>query len=53
MVEVMEQEHVALTPPWRAGEVPGWAWTEFTVASATMEWGVEEAVAELARVFLG
>jgi threonine aldolase len=53
MVEVMEQERVALTPPWRAGEVPGWAWTEFTVASATMEWGVEESVAELARVFLG
>jgi threonine aldolase len=52
MVEVMEQDGVALTPPWRAGEVPGWAWTEFTVGSATMEWAVEHAVAELARVFL-
>ena len=50
-VTAMEDEHVALTPPWRASGVPGWSWTEFGVGPATMEWDVDEAVATLVRVF--
>jgi hypothetical protein len=49
----MEQELVALTPPWSAADVPGWAWTEITVDAATMEWSVEEATETLVGVLLG
>ncbi len=53
VVAHMEQERVALTPPWSPAEVPGWAWTEITVDAATMDWSVEEATSTLARVLLG
>ena len=50
IVRLMEQEGLALTPLWRSADVPGWAFTEFTVGPATMEWGVDEAVERLASV---
>jgi threonine aldolase len=53
VITVMEQEHLAVTPPWQASdEVPGWSWTEFTVGPATMEWDAQGAVDLLARVLL-
>jgi threonine aldolase len=53
LVKFAEAERTVLTPPWRAAEAPGWAWTEFTVGAATMTWTVDEAVALLADVLLG
>jgi threonine aldolase len=54
VVAVMEQERLAVTPPWGDSEdVPGWSWTEFTVGPATMEWSAAEAVDVLVRVLLG
>jgi hypothetical protein len=50
VVEHLEQDRVALTPPWEPADVPGWAWTEITVGSATMQWSVDEAVESLTRV---
>lgn len=52
VVEAMEQERLAVTPLWQPSEVPGWAWTEFTVGPATMELGVEEVADTLVRVLL-
>lgn len=52
MVAVMEQEHLAVTALWNHADVPGWAWTEFTVGSATMEWDVDEVVERLAGILL-
>ena len=51
-VGAMEAEHLALTPPWRAADVPGWSWTEFGVGPATTEWDVDEVVEVLVRVFV-
>ena len=51
-VAAMEAEHLALTPPWRAADVPGWSWTEFGVGPATTEWDVDEVVEVLVRVFV-
>ena len=51
-VSAMQREHVSLTPPWRASDVPGWSWTELVVGPATVEWDVDEVVRTLARVFL-
>ena len=51
-VLAMERERVALTPPWRAADVPGWSWTELVVGSATMRWEVDEVVSTLRRVFV-
>lgn len=53
MVGVMEREHVAVTRLWSRADVPGWAWTEFTVGPATMGWEVDEVVDQLERVALG
>jgi threonine aldolase len=52
LVHVMQEEQLALTPLWHPSEVPGWAWTEFTVGPATMEWDVDDAVETLARTVL-
>jgi hypothetical protein len=52
MVAVMEREHLAVTALWNHADVPGWAWTEFTVGSATMEWDVDEVVERLAGILL-
>jgi len=50
----MEHERLAVTPQWGDSEdVPGWAWTEFTVGPATMEWTPQSAVDVLTRVLLG
>ena len=51
-VAAMEREHVALTPAWRAADVPGWSWTELVVGSATMQWQVDEVVDTLVRIFV-
>ena len=51
-VVAMEREHLALTPPWRAADVPGWSWTELGVGPATTQWDVEEVVETLLRVFV-
>lgn len=51
-VGAMEREHVALTPPWAASDVPGWSWTELGVGPATMAWDIDEAVETLVRVFV-
>jgi threonine aldolase len=53
VVATMEQEGLVLTSAWRSADVPGCAWTEFTVGPATMRWTVEESVTMLARVVLG
>ena len=54
IVHVMEQERLAVNPQWGDSEdVPGWAWTEFTVGPATMEWTPQSAVDVLTRVLLG
>ena len=54
VVHVMEHERLAVTPQWGDSEdVPGWAWTEFTVGPATMEWTPQSAVDVLTRVLLG
>ena len=54
IVNVMEHERLAVTPQWGDSEdVPGWAWTEFTVGPATMEWTPQSAVDVLTRVLLG
>lgn len=52
VVSHMEQERVALTPPWNPADVPGWSWTEITVDSGTMQWSVDEASSTLVRVLL-
>jgi threonine aldolase len=48
-VLAMEREHVRLSPPWSAADVPGWSWTELVVGPATMEWDVVEVVDTLTR----
>lgn len=54
VVGAMERERLAVSPLWQDSEdVPGWAWTEFTVGAATMEWTTDEAVDLLARILLG
>ncbi len=53
VVEVMQQEQLAVSPLWHPSDVPGWAWTEFTVGPATTEWPVDDCVETLARVVLG
>jgi threonine aldolase len=52
-VLAMEQDHVRLTPPWAASDVPGWSWTELVVGPATVEWELDEVVDTLRRVFVG
>ena len=51
-VVAMEREHVALTPPWRASDVPGWSWAEIGVGPATTDWDLDEAARTLVRVFV-
>ena len=54
VVGAMERERLAVSPLWQdSADVPGWAWTEFTVGAATMEWTIDEAVDLLARILLG
>jgi hypothetical protein len=52
-VLAMERDHVRLTPPWAASDVPGWSWTELVVGPATVEWDHDEVVDTLRRVFVG
>ena len=52
-VVAMEREHVRLSPPWAASDLPGWSWTELVVGPATMEWEVDELVETLSGVYLG
>ncbi|SES08814.1 L-threonine aldolase [Pedococcus cremeus] len=49
-LEVMERDRVALTPRWRASEVPGWSVTELTAGDATLDWPVADQVAALAAL---
>ncbi|MEO7422838.1 MAG: beta-eliminating lyase-related protein [Ornithinibacter sp.] len=51
-VSAMEDEHLALTPRWEASDVPGWSWTELVVGPSTTEWGDDEVVEALLRVFV-
>jgi hypothetical protein len=54
VLNVMERERPAVTPPWRDSEdVPGWSWTEFAVGPATMDWSPERAAHVLTRDLLG
>jgi len=50
IVRRLEDDHVALLPPLRPGQLPGTAWTEFTVGAATLDWDLDEAVAALAAL---
>jgi hypothetical protein len=52
LMAIMESEKVALTPPWRSADVPGWSWTEFTVGSSSVEWRVDEAADLLGRLLV-
>jgi hypothetical protein len=51
-VVAMEQEHLRLSPPWRASDVPGWSWTELVVGPATVDWEVDEAVDAFVRTYV-
>jgi hypothetical protein len=54
VVTAMEDEHLAVTAPWRdSPDVPGWSWTEFAVGPAAMESSSELAVHVLTAVLLG
>jgi len=46
----LEDDHVALLQPMRAGEMPGTSWTEFTVGAGTLDWKVDEAADALATL---
>lgn len=50
IVGTLEDEHVALLGPLKPGEMPGTAWTEFTVGAATLDWKVDEAADALATL---
>jgi threonine aldolase len=50
IVTSLERDRVALVRAMTAGEVPGTAWTEFTVGAATMQWEVTEAADAMAAL---
>ena len=52
-VVAMERDHVRLSPPWSASDLPGWSWTELVVGPATMEWEVDDLVETLSGVYQG
>ena len=52
VVASLEQDRVAILSPLNHGEMPGTAWTEFTVGTSTMEWSVEEAADAVARLLV-
>ena len=52
LVSVAETEQVQLLSGWQMADVPGRAWSEFTVGPATLEWDPQEAVQALAAAFL-
>lgn len=43
IVTALETDHVAVVQPMQPGHMPGTAWSEFTVGSATLEWSLSEA----------
>ncbi len=51
-VSAMEGERLALTSRWSTSDVPGWSWAELVVGHSTTEWGDDEAVETLLRVFV-
>ena len=53
VVLAREQDQVSVSPPWESADVPGWSWTEFVVAEATMGWSADEAADLFARTVLG
>jgi threonine aldolase len=50
IVTLLEEEGLALSGPMNPGDMPGTAWTEFTVNLATLDWQVDEAADALARI---
>jgi threonine aldolase len=48
IVRSLEADRVALIQPFQPGQMPGTAWTEFTVGAGTLEWKVDEAADALA-----
>ena len=50
IVRTLEDDHVALLQPLQPGQMPGTAWTEFTVGAGTLEWKVDEAADALATL---
>lgn len=50
VLEHLERTRELVSPKWQPADVPGWSWTEFTVAEASMDWTVDEAVQALAAL---
>jgi hypothetical protein len=50
IVTILETERLVLMPPMNPGEMPGTAWTEFTVNLSTLDWDVDEAVAAVGKL---
>lgn len=53
LIAFMELEDVAVCPPFEPADAPGWAWTEFTVGAASMEWSAAQLCDLLTRSLLG
>lgn len=53
IAQAREDDKLGVSPPWSAADVPGWSWTEFVVADATMGWSAVDAADTFARVVLG
>ncbi len=50
IVRTLEDDRVALLQPLQPGQMPGTAWTEFTVGTGTLEWTVADAADALATL---
>lgn len=53
IVDALERDRIALIYPLRTGEMPGTAWTEFVVGSATLGWQVGELADAIAGQLKG
>lgn len=50
LVSRLEDDHLALLPPVRPGDMPGTSWAEFTVGESTLTWKVAEAADAIATL---
>jgi threonine aldolase len=50
IVTLLEDEGLVLIAPMNPGDMPGTAWTEFTVNLSSLDWGIDEAADAVARL---
>lgn len=50
LLDILEQDRLAIGSPATDADVPGWSWSEFTVGPATTDWPVGEAADLLAAL---